>query len=61
MFGHAFKGLNYQGSKLTPALEVPLDCTLNELYNGCTKLITYTRTILNADGQTTSNIQETKY
>ncbi len=61
MFGFAFKGLNYEGAKSIPNLEVPVDCTLNELYNGCSKEVTYTRVVLNGDGQTTRNIQETKY
>jgi DnaJ-class molecular chaperone len=60
MFGFAFKGLNYEGAKSIPNLEVPVDCTLNELYNGCSKEVTYTRVVLNGDGQTTRNIQETK-
>lgn len=60
MFGFAFKGLNYEGAKSIPNLEVPVDCTLNELYSGCSKQVTYTRTVLNGDGQTTRNIQETK-
>lgn len=60
MFGFAFKGLNYEGAKSIPTLEVPLDCTLNELYSGASKQVTYTRTVLNEDGQTTRNIQETK-
>ena len=61
MFGFAFKGLNYQGAKSIANLEVPLDCTLNELYTGCSKEVTYTRIVLNGDGQTTRNVQETKY
>ena len=61
MFGFAFKGLNYEGAKSIPNLEVPVDCTLNELYTGCSKEVTYTRVVLNGDGQTTRNIQETKF
>jgi len=60
LFGFAFKGLNYQGPKSIPNLEVTVDCTLNELYTGCSKDVTYTRIVLNGDGQTTRNIQETK-
>lgn len=60
LFGFAFKGLSYEGPKSIGTLEVPLDCTLNELYTGCSKEVTYTRTVLNGDGQTTRNISETK-
>lgn len=45
MFGFAFGGLNYKGPTSIPNLEVPVECTLNELYNGCTKQVTYTRTV----------------
>jgi len=43
-----------------PTLEVVVDCTLNELYNGCSKTVTYNRTVLNHDGRTTREIKETK-
>lgn len=45
MFGFAFGGLNYKGSTSIPNLEVLVKCTLNELYNGCTKNVTYDRTV----------------
>ena len=34
--------------------KVPINCTLNELYNGCSKEIHYEKTILNKDERTTS-------
>jgi len=60
LFGFAFGGLNYKGPSKIPNLEVPVECTLNELYNGCSKRVTYTRTVLNLDGKTTKDIDETK-
>lgn len=60
LFGFAFGGLNYSGIRSVPTLEVVVECTLNELYNGCSKKVTYTRTVLNGDGQTTKDVQETK-
>jgi DnaJ homolog subfamily B member 13 len=60
LFGFAFGGLNYGGARSVPKLEVIVECTLNELYNGCSKKVTYTRTVLNGDGQTTKDIQESK-
>jgi DnaJ family protein B protein 13 len=60
LFGFAFGGLNYQGVKSVKTLDVLVECSLNELYNGCSKTVTYTKSILNADGQTTRDIQETK-
>jgi len=43
-----------------PTLEVTVECTLNELYNGCSKKVTYKRNILNKDGRTTREVQETR-
>lgn len=58
--GYAFGAQNFPGIPPPPNLEVQVDCTLNELYNGCSKDIKYLRTILNNDGRTTREITETK-
>jgi len=60
LFGFAFGGLNYKGPTSIANLEVVVECTLNELYNGCSKKISYNRTVLNPDGKTTKDILETK-
>lgn len=51
MFGFAFGGLSYQGPTSIPNLEVPVECTLNELYNGCTKHVTYNRTVISEENE----------
>jgi len=50
----------YQCGFLPKELTVTVDCTLNELYNGCSKEIEYSRIELNKDGRTTRNIKEKK-
>ena len=37
-----------------------MECSLNELYNGCSKLVEYCREVLNPDGRTTSSKEETR-
>jgi hypothetical protein len=61
MFGSSFGNQNFKGISFVPNLIVSVPCTLNELYNGCSKLVQYERTALNADGRTTSQIIESKY
>jgi len=41
-------------------LTVTVDCTLNELYNGCSKTVQYRRIDLNKDGRTTREVNEKK-
>jgi DnaJ-class molecular chaperone len=35
-------------------------CTLEELFNGCVKVLSYERRVLNSDGRTTALKQEEK-
>eukprot|EP01016_Furgasonia_blochmanni_P034292 TRINITY_DN3679_c0_g1_i3.p2 TRINITY_DN3679_c0_g1~~TRINITY_DN3679_c0_g1_i3.p2 ORF type:complete len:214 (-),score=49.83 TRINITY_DN3679_c0_g1_i3:938-1579(-) len=60
MFGHAFGGQNYKPTLVNPPLIVPVKCTLNELYNGCSKKVAFARIVLNADGRTTREAQESR-
>lgn len=39
---------------------VEVACTLNELYNGATKRVTYSREVLNTDGRTTCTKEESR-
>jgi hypothetical protein len=39
---------------------VPVPCTLTELYNGCTKELTYDKRVLTKDGKNAEFIKETK-
>lgn len=41
-------------------LVIKVNCSLTELYNGCRKKIQYTKTALNKDQRTTSEVTETK-
>lgn len=41
-------------------LIVPVHCTLTELYNGCTKNLTYDKKVLTKDGKNAEFIKETK-
>ncbi|EAR85350.2 DnaJ (Hsp40) family B protein (macronuclear) [Tetrahymena thermophila SB210] len=60
LFGYAF-GAQNQSAPLPPKpLHVVVECTLAELYNGCSKNVTYQRTVLNKDGRTTTDIKESK-
>lgn len=61
MFGHAFGGQHYERKTLPPTLKVEVQCTLNELYNGCAKRVKYSRKRLNMDGKTTTLKEEEKY
>ncbi|EGR33185.1 hypothetical protein IMG5_059990 [Ichthyophthirius multifiliis] len=72
LFRYPFAHLN-KNLSMPKDLHVEIECTLNELYNGCIKEITYKRTvfiyviiyiyvfqILNKDGITTKEITEIK-
>ena len=37
-----------------------MECSLEELYNGCVKVLSYQRRVLNSDGRTTSLKDEEK-
>ena len=57
VFGSAFGGQNYtKKDKLNP-ININLECTLEELYNGCVKTIKYKKQKLSNDLRTT-NIEE---
>jgi DnaJ homolog subfamily B member 13 len=41
-------------------LVVPVHCTLTELFNGCTKSLTYDKKVLTKDGKNAEFIKETR-
>ena len=55
MLGFSFGAQNFSQTKKPDNLAVEVECTLNELYCGCAKTITYTKQSLNNDGITTSH------
>ena len=59
IFGSAFGGLNNPEEEPLPNILISLPCTLEELYNGCIKTVTYSKHTLNYDTRTTS-LKETK-
>ena len=54
IFGSAYGGLNRPEDPPLQNIVLSLPCTLEELYNGCIKTITYTKNTLNYDTRTTS-------
>ena len=52
-FSSAFGGNNERKSAPLPAITVELECTLEELYNGCVKPLKYTKKALGHDKRTT--------
>ncbi len=54
MFSSAFGGLYAKEEGQAENLVVELECSLEELYNGCIKKLVYERRILNSDARTTS-------
>ena len=54
IFGSAFGGLNNPEDDPLPNILISLPCTLEELYNGCIKTVTYSKNTLNYDTRTTS-------
>jgi DnaJ-class molecular chaperone len=58
MFSSAFGGLYAKEESQPENLVVELECTLEELYNGCIKKLSYERRVLNSDGRTTSSKNE---
>ena len=58
IFGSAYGELNRPEEAPLPNIIISLPCTLEELYNGCIKIITYSKNTLNYDTRTTS-IKET--
>ena len=59
IFGSAYGGLNKPKDPPLPNIIISLPCTLEELYNGCIKTITYNKNTLNYDTRTTS-LKETQ-
>ncbi len=53
MFNSAFGGKHYQPNDKVADLEVYLDCTLEDLYNGCIKKLIFEKNKLNSDNRTT--------
>ena len=53
MFGDAFGGQNQPAIPAPQDIEITLDCTLHELYNGCLKHLEFEREVLTHDGRTT--------
>lgn len=60
MFGYGFAGLRGNGLEGPKDLIVEVQCTLEELYNGCLKKVKYTRHKHNSDRRTTHLAEETK-
>jgi len=54
MFSSSFGGLYAKEEAQEENLVVELECTLEELYNGCIKKLSYERRVLNSDGRITS-------
>jgi hypothetical protein len=51
---------DYQANKHVVPLIVPIQCTLTELFNGCSKTVSYSKKILSQAGQSAQQIMETK-
>lgn len=60
MFSSAFGGQYAKAKSPLANVEVNLECSLEELYNGCVKKMMYGRRTLNSDGRTTSSKEEEK-
>lgn len=60
MFSSAFGGQYAKPRAALSNVEVTLECTLEELYNGCVKKLVYNRRVLNSDGRTTATKDEEK-
>ena len=60
LFGYAFGGMKQKPPQSLPPLVIPVTCTLNELYSGCLKPVSFTRSKLKPDGRTTLEVNEEK-
>lgn len=60
MFSSAFGGQYAPEKEKIPDITAEMECSLEELYNGCVKVLTYQRRVLNSDGRTTSLKDEEK-
>lgn len=54
MLGFSFGSQNYKENKQKEDLVVQVECTLVEMYSGCSKTVNFQRLSLNRDGVTTS-------
>ncbi len=51
---------DYLANRFIEPLVVLINCTLTELFNGCTKTVSYTKKVLSQDGQSAQQVLETK-
>lgn len=58
MFGDGFGGISAVAKPKPEDIEVTLECTFAEFYNGSFKQCSYEREIVQADGKTTKSKQE---
>lgn len=58
MFGNAYGGQNEQLPEEPQDIEIVLDCSLKEFYNGSQKKISYSRAVIKNDAKTTHDVQE---
>ena len=58
LFGSAYGGLGQKPSKAPDDLTVMCECTLEELYMGCMKKLSYERLTLGLDGKSTKKSAE---
>ena len=57
VFGSAFGGQNKEKEKELSPIHIYLECTLEELYNGCVKTIKYKKNNINYDLRTTNVVE----
>ena len=60
MLGYSFGAQNYQGKTAPKCLEVDVECSLAELYCGCSKKVEFSKVFINGDGVTTSMFNHEK-
>lgn len=60
LFGTAMRGMNQPENSRPLNLEVTVACSLEELYNGCSKSIEYERQVLNDDNSTLKVMKHVK-
>lgn len=58
IFKAQYQSLN-DGYKV-PNLVVPVQCTLTELFNGCTKEVSYDKKVLTKDGKNAEFVKESR-
>ena len=61
LFGSALRGMSHLPAPPPGPLEISVPCTLEELYNGCSKVITFQRNVLNSDKVTTTAHTATRH